>query len=165
MRFWEHVSFYSPPLLLIPHTCGVRSSHCWICKRILNQGVSSPAVLLFFRDNAPAPHESSGSFVLFLWTLHQPLGPRLPQTSNTVYANSQPEAALTIRKRDQMHLKVSAFLTRPIRSLERAYGGSRCGCLEVSFERVDEYALDSVVTQVTVFFLKKKKFYNFFTGN
>lgn len=108
MRFWEHVSLYSPPLLLILHTCGVRPSHGWICKRILNQGASSPAVLLFFRDNAPAPHESSGSFVFFLWTLHQPLGPRLPQTSNMVYANILPEAALTVRMRDQMHLKVSA---------------------------------------------------------
>lgn len=112
MRFWEHVSLYSPPLLLILHTCGVRPSHGWICKRILNQGASSPAVLLFFRDNAPAPHESSGSFVFFLWTLHQPLGPRLPQTSNMVYANILPEAALTVRMRDQMHLKVSAFLKR-----------------------------------------------------
>lgn len=100
------------PLLLILHTCSVRLSHGWICKRILNQGASSPAVLLFFRDNAPAPHESTGSFVFFLWTLHQPLGPRLPQTSNTVYANSLPEAALTVWVKDQMHLKLSAFLTR-----------------------------------------------------
>ncbi len=130
------------PLLHILHTCGFRPSHGWICKQILNQGASSPAVFLFFRDNAPVPHESSGSFIFFLWTLHQPLGPQLPQTSNTVYANILPEAALAVRMRDQMHLKVSH--ERPKRSLERAYGGSRCGCSEVSFERVDEFALYSV---------------------
>lgn len=154
------------PLLLILHTCSVRLSHGWIYKRILNQGASSPAVLLFFRDNAPAPHESTGSFVFFLWTLHQPLGPRLPQTSNTVYANSLPEAALTVWVKDQMHLKLSAFLTRgqngPLNGHMAAadwpFGGQfwEGGWICFGF---------SCCTSHVFFSRKKKKFHQIFTAN
>ncbi len=148
------------PLLLILHTCGFRPSHGWICKQILNQGASSPAVFLFFRDNAPAPHESSGSFIFFLWTLHQPLGPRLPQTSNTVYANILPEAALAVRMRDQMHLKVSAFLTR-----------GRNGPLNGHMAAADVAVQRSVLRgwmnlhYIQLLSRKKMKFHQIFTAN
>lgn len=52
---------------------------------------------------------------------------------------------------------ISISHERAKRSLERAYGGSRCGRLEVNFERADEYALDSVVAQVMFFFLERRR--------
>lgn len=163
MRFWEHVSFYSPPLLLNLHTCGACPSHGWICKRILNQGASSPAVLLFFRDNA--------TWILWVFRLY-PLnttpttGPsaapdlqhglcKYPTRSHPRCTDERPDASESI----------SVSHERPKRPLERAYGGSRFGRLEVSFERVDEFVLDSVVAQVTVFSRKKRKFHRIFTAN
>lgn len=114
--------------------------------RILNQGVSSPAVLLFFRDNASAPHESSGSFVLFPLNTTPTTGPSAaPDLQHGLCKYSTRSCPHHTDERPNASESISVSHERPKRSLERAYGGSRCGCLEVSFERVDEYGLDSVV--------------------
>lgn len=74
----------------------------------------------FFPSSAPVFQRQCFSATWIHWvfrpfsfehyTNHWALG--CPRTSKAVYANIQPEAALTIRMRDQMHLKVSVFLTR-----------------------------------------------------
>ncbi len=133
------------PLLLILHTCGFRPSHGWICKQILNQGASFPSSVPVFQRQC-----SSATWILWVFRLF-PLnttpttGPsaaldlqhglcKYPTRSRPRCTDERPDASESI----------SVSHERPKWSLERAYGGSRCGCSEVSFERVDEFALYSV---------------------
>jgi len=68
-------------------------------------------VLLFFRDNAPAPHESSGSFVLFPLNTTPTTGPSAaPDLQHGLCKYST--RSCPHHMRDQMHLKVSEFLMR-----------------------------------------------------
>lgn len=96
------------------------------------------------------------SFSFEHYTNHWALGcPRPPTRSMQISYQKLPPHRTDERPDASQSISVSH--ERPKRSLERAYGGSRCGCLEVSFERVDENALDSVVAQVSRFSRKKKK--------
>lgn len=90
MRFWEHVSFYSPPLLLILHTCGVRSSHG-----------SNFKSRRFFPSSAPVFQRQCFSATWILWvfrpfsfehyTNHWALGcPRPPTRSMQIFNQKLP---------------------------------------------------------------------------
>lgn len=145
------------------------SAHLWCSLEPLLSLLANFTSRRFFPSSAPVFQRQCSSATWILWVFRSfPLnttpttGPSAaPDLQHGLCKCSTRSCPHHTDERPNASESISVSHERPKRSLERAYGGSRCGCLEVSFERVDEYALDSVITQVTVFSLKKKR--NFIT--
>lgn len=119
------------------------SAHLWCSLEPLLSLLANFKSRRFFPSSAPVFQRQCSSATWILWVFRPfPLnttpttGPSAaPDLQHGLCKCSTRSCSHHTDERPNASESISVSHERPKRSLERAYGGSRCDCLEVSFER------------------------------